>query len=300
VIRPVQARCPVCGDTFAHPQRPQGGGRRSIYCSPKCRSKDWARGHGASRTATITKYDSRPENKEAKRRRSKVQKFRKYGWTEADFQHQLRRQGGACYGCLAKIDDLTACIDHDHATGRVRGLLCQSCNWGLGHLNDDPTTLRRLMAYLDYKREQPCIYVVGALKNERIPDIGNRLRACGFDVMDEWFAAGERADISWQAYEGRRGRTYTEALRGRTATNVFLFDRVHIDMADAAILVMPAGKSGHLELGYAKGRGKYTAILLDEGHEQEKYEVMPNFADAVFETEDALVSALQEKYSNGR
>lgn len=147
------------------------------------------------------------------------------------------------------------------------------------------------MAYLDRTIDAPLIYLVGALKNPRIPHVGKALRDAGFDVMDEWFTPGEFADTNWQAYEQLRGRNYQEALRGRSATNAYSFDRSYLDMADVVVLVMPAGKSAMLELGYATGRGKLTCLFLDNA-DPERFDIMPNFADLVIYTENELVDSM--------
>jgi len=171
------------------------------------------------------------------------------------------------------------------------------CKETLTLAEDSPEILRRLMSYLDYQIDKTCIYLTGALKNSRVPELGNTLRRLNYDVMDEWFTPGEFADTNWQAYEKQRGRSYQEALKGRAATNIFLFDRFYLDHADIVVCLMPAGKSAMLELGYAKGRGKYTCILLD-GEDPERYDIMPNFADDVFKTESDLISELSEHWSN--
>lgn len=298
LYRPSSGLCPWCSQEFVYKVREQGGGKLAIYCSAKCRSLDWARSNAVKRKATVLKYEAVPENKEKKRQQSRRRLYKKYGWTEARFKQQLVRQQNSCAGCLVKIDEETARIDHCHTTNKVRGLLCDRCNWALGHARDDAAILRRLMAYTERDLDKTMVYLTGALKNPRIPVLGNTLRGLGFDVMDEWHTPGPHADENWQAYEAQRGRTYNEALRGRAATNVFLFDRAYLDLSDIVILVMPAGKSAMLELGYAKGRGKESIIYLD-GEEPDRYDVMPGFADHVVKTEEELLVLLGGNTNGG-
>lgn len=292
-VRPVQGLCPVCNKVFDYPIRKQGGGRRSIYCSHKCCSLDWARRNHEKRQATVVKYGNTPENKERRKRQERIRRIESYGWTEIDYKHELVRQQFSCAGCLISITEETANIDHNHNTDTVRGLLCKHCNWALGHLRDTRSTLHRLSAYLERDRTKTSIYLIGSLRNNRIPEIGNLLRVENYDVMDEWYTPGPEADTNWQAYERLRGRTYAEALQGRAATNIFFFDRSYIDLSDFVILVMPAGKSAMMELGYAKGRGKKSFVFLD-GEEPDRYDVMTRFSDGVFKTFEQLKVALSE------
>ena len=89
------------------------------------------------------------------------------------------------------------------------------------------------------------IYLIGSLRHPRVRQVADALRAYQLDVFDDWHAAGPEADDIWQLYEQARGRTFRESLRGRHALNVLDFDRRHLDQCSAAVLVMPAGKSGH-------------------------------------------------------
>ena len=70
--------------------------------------------------------------------------------TLAQYQAMLDAQGGVCALCHQPGRRL--CIDHDHATGRVRALLCWTCNVGLGNFGDDPEALRRAATYLESHR----------------------------------------------------------------------------------------------------------------------------------------------------
>jgi nucleoside 2-deoxyribosyltransferase len=134
------------------------------------------------------------------------------------------------------------------------------------------------------------VYVIGSLRSLRVPVVAAELRAAGHDVYDDWYSPGPEADDRWQAYERQRGRRFAEAVRGWHATHVFQNDKRHLDQCDAAVLVMPAGKSAHLELGYAIGRGQRGYVLLDG--EPERFDIMYRFADNVVYTVEELLACL--------
>lgn len=76
-----------------------------------------------------------------------------FGITLADYNSMFANQNGLCKGCLRHQSQLKQrlCVDHDHATGRVRGLLCGDCNRVLGGVRDSSATLVRLSGYIDGK-----------------------------------------------------------------------------------------------------------------------------------------------------
>jgi hypothetical protein len=139
------------------------------------------------------------------------------------------------------------------------------------------------------------IYLIGSLRNPEVPRIAERLRAEGYEVFDDWFAAGPEADDKWRDYEKGRGHSYQEALRGHAARHVFEFDRFHLERAEAVVLVAPAGKSGHMEFGWALGKGKPGIYFLDD---PERWDVMLQFATAVVTSTEDLLAELQ-KVSSG-
>lgn len=71
-----------------------------------------------------------------------------YGITEAEYQIILSGQGGVCAICSKSVDGRLH-VDHDHETKVVRGLLCGTCNRGLGMYQDKPELLRKAADYLD-------------------------------------------------------------------------------------------------------------------------------------------------------
>jgi len=76
---------------------------------------------------------------------------RLYGLNVEEFLALLVHQDGGCAICekpLDTDDHKGIHVDHDHATGKVRGLLCSSCNTGLGLLKDNAAVVKRALAYL--------------------------------------------------------------------------------------------------------------------------------------------------------
>ncbi len=134
------------------------------------------------------------------------------------------------------------------------------------------------------------IYLIGSLRNKKIPHIANEIEAADFEVFADWFAPGPKADEYWRKYSKDRSLTYDEALNSYAAKHIFEFDKFHIDRCDVGVLVMPAGRSGHLELGYMIGRGKPGFILFDG--EPERWDIMAQLATGVAFSLDELVAML--------
>jgi recombination endonuclease VII len=78
------------------------------------------------------------------------ERARRYGLSLEELRAMLARQGNACAICRKAGVGLH--IDHCHATGKVRGLLCRKCNQGLGNYNDDPSLTAAATAYLKAAR----------------------------------------------------------------------------------------------------------------------------------------------------
>lgn len=72
---------------------------------------------------------------------------RRYDITIEKFEELLQSQGSTCAICKQSTDDM--CIDHDHTTGKVRGVLCRKCNMGLGLFKDNKEYLKNAIQYLD-------------------------------------------------------------------------------------------------------------------------------------------------------
>lgn len=87
-------------------------------------------------------------------RRQATRRLCRYGVTPEQFDQMLADQNGVCAICgepetRMRLDVLLPLsVDHDHVTGRVRGLLCHPCNQAIGFFKDDPERLVKAIEYL--------------------------------------------------------------------------------------------------------------------------------------------------------
>lgn len=77
--------------------------------------------------------------------------MRNHGITWEEYSAMLEKQGGGCAICGGQNTKRKKilCVDHDHDTGKIRGLLCDSCNRGLGMLGDSLSHIMNVVKYLE-------------------------------------------------------------------------------------------------------------------------------------------------------
>lgn len=119
-------------------------GKRLVKTCRKCRGynkKQYAPVEGERKNA------KKQTTKEYRRARSlRIN----YNLTPEQFATLLEQQDGACAICN-KVPHSTLHVDHCHTTGKVRGLLCSTCNTGLGMLGDSADSLEKALQYLKNK-----------------------------------------------------------------------------------------------------------------------------------------------------
>jgi uncharacterized protein YaiL (DUF2058 family) len=105
----------------------------------------------ASRLCARRIRKERPQEVHAQARQSLL--FTKYGMTVSDYDRMFEQQKGVCAICgkeqtHSPVHNGYLCIDHDHVTGKNRGLLCRKCNIALGHVDDNVEVLEKMIAYI--------------------------------------------------------------------------------------------------------------------------------------------------------
>jgi len=137
------------------------------------------------------------------------------------------------------------------------------------------------------------IYVASSWRNEKQPEVARTLETFGHEVYDfknprpgdtgfHW----SEIDGGWQTWSPEK---YREALDHPIAKQGFYSDFAAMKWADTFVLVLPCGRSAHLELGWACGQGKQTIILLDKVEP----ELMTKMVDHICLSMDEVIHLLQ-------
>lgn len=151
--------CETCGASY----QPYRASQRT--CSVPCHKRR------PDRIAAESAYKSQPHIRERKnlarrvrddperRAKNRERRLRTVYGLEVDvYEAMLFTQGGVCAICSsppAGGKNAAAClhVDHDHDTGKVRALLCNGCNRGMGYMNDSPERLRAAADYIEKHKE---------------------------------------------------------------------------------------------------------------------------------------------------
>jgi CRISPR/Cas system-associated protein Cas10 (large subunit of type III CRISPR-Cas system) len=102
--------------------------------------------------ARIKRYLERnPENRKRTKKKSDLKHT--YGITLEQYNELVIKQNNKCAICGNEQVGKDLFIDHDHTTGKIRGLLCSTCNFAIGLLKDDPALCDTMATYLRKERE---------------------------------------------------------------------------------------------------------------------------------------------------
>ena len=118
------------------------------------------------------------------------------------------------------------------------------------------------------------IYLASSWRNSRQPAVLAALRAAGHEVYDFRNPAPGNAGFGWRLCDPRPPAEwsvadYLKVLDHPVARQGFAFDMEALSGCDACVLVLPCGRSAHLELGWAAGAGKRTIVLCEKLDEPE-------------------------------
>lgn len=122
------------------------------------------------------------------------------------------------------------------------------------------------------------VYVASSWRNAKQPNVVTHLRARGHEVYDFRNPSDGDAGFHWSeidpAWKTWTPEQFAHGLEHRVAKAGFNNDMRALEACDAVVLVMPCGRSAHLEAGYASGAGKRVIALLSDGEPELMYRMM--------------------------
>ncbi len=123
----------------------------SAYISFKCRCERCKAGMREYRLANLDKFNAAKKRYELKHPDTYTNSQLKYkfGITLDQFNEMAKAQNNTCLICQQpEVNGNRLSVDHCHKTGKIRGLLCDGCNVGLGRFKDSPELLEKARRYL--------------------------------------------------------------------------------------------------------------------------------------------------------
>jgi len=132
------------------------------------------------------------------------------------------------------------------------------------------------------------IYVASSWRNNIQPDVVAALREAGFEVYDFKNPAPGDHGFSWRQidpdWENWTSEKFADiVMNSPTAQDGFDKDMDALESCDICVLVMPCGRSAHIELGWAAGNGKATLILLSDGEPELMYRMVDGLVHSIKE-----------------
>lgn len=131
------------------------------------------------------------------------------------------------------------------------------------------------------------IYVASSWSNPHQPWTVRALRHAGYEVYDFRNSKPEGGAFNWdqidQKWEDWKFAEVYQALYHPLSAEAYTSDLDALLKADVGIMVMPCGASSHLEIGYLKGLGTHTAILMTEGRPELMYKLVDLLTDSFAE-----------------
>jgi hypothetical protein len=128
-----------------HRSRSQPDGYQS-WCKVCQKAAYCARYKAKDKSEAVGRVQDWRRKNPAKVRNSHLKRM--YGLDQDKYEQLLAVQNGGCWICHRPPDDRPLCVDHDHKSGGVRGLLCITCNTGLGGFKDSIQLMERAILYL--------------------------------------------------------------------------------------------------------------------------------------------------------
>ena len=127
--------CPVCGKYFLDKSRSHS----RVACSNACRD-EWIR-------------QTEPDKHFRRKISMRLKLLNGQGVVCTEEERKIIEEkilAGKCEICGKELPMDKLNIDHDHATNKIRGIICDGCNFALGYVRDDPEIIKKLSVYLGY------------------------------------------------------------------------------------------------------------------------------------------------------